>query len=169
MLLARLDRAVDGLSSLSGLLGGLALLAALAVVVVDVVGRAFGAPLYGARDIVQMAGVFVVFGGMAVCHRRGGHIAVDLLENVFGAGLNRFLLVLGEVLGAAIFALIAWQVWEAAKLALLLKMSTNLLYLPRGPFLYAMLGFSVVTALSMLLRATRYALAAPISKPEGAA
>lgn len=160
MILARLDWAVGKLTGLSTLFGGLALLAALGVVVVDVTGRALGHPLYGARDIVQMAGIFVVFGGMAICHRKGGHISVDLMENLFSPLMNRILLILADLLSAAIFLLIAWQVWEAAKLADMLSMSTNLLYLPRAPFLHAMLAFSVVTALSMLLKALRLSLAA---------
>ncbi|HSF64580.1 MAG TPA: TRAP transporter small permease [Paracoccaceae bacterium] len=157
-LLSRLSWATDRLIDLCVILGAAGLLVALGVTATDVVGRAFGHPLYGARDIVSMAGVFVVFGGMAQAHRKGAHVAVDLLERRFPPGLNRFLTIQAHALGAVIFALIAWQLWLAVDLARMLRMSTNLLYLPRAPFLMAMTGLALVCAFSMALRAIEAAL-----------
>lgn len=152
-LVSRLSWATDRLIDLCVILGAAGLLVALGTTAVDVVGRAFGRPLYGARDIVSMAGVFVVFGGMAQAHRKGAHVAVDLLERRFPPGLNRVLTILGHALGAVVFCLIAWQLWLAVDLARMLRMSTNLLYLPRAPFLMAMTGLALVCAASMALRA----------------
>lgn len=152
-MLSQLSRLTDRLIDLSALAGAVGLIVALGVTSADVVGRAFGAPLFGARDIVSMAGVFVVFGGMAHAHRKGGHIAVDLLERHFPPALNHVLTVAGHALGAVVFLLIAWQLWVAVDLARMLKMSTNLLYLPRAPFLLAMTAFSLICAASMILRA----------------
>lgn len=153
-LLSRLSWVTDRLIDLSVILGAAGLLVALGTTAADVVGRAFGSPLYGARDIVSMAGVFVVFGGMAQAHRKGAHVAVDLLERHFPPGLNRVLTILGHTLGAVVFCLIAWQLWLAVDLARMLRMSTNLLYLPRAPFLMAMTGLALICAASMALRAT---------------
>ncbi len=144
--------AVDRLIDLSAALGALALVVIMAVVVVDVIGRYFGAPLYGAQDIQQMTAVFVVFGGMAYCDRQGRHIAVDLLEPVFPRRVNLILTILGNVVGAVIFALIAWYIWEASKLAAMLNMATNILLLPRVPFQYAIVAFSALTSVAMVLR-----------------
>ena len=152
-MLSQLSRWVDRLIDLSALVGAVGLIVALGVTSADVVGRAFGAPLFGARDIVSMAGVFVVFGGMAHAHRKGGHIAVDLLERHFPPKFNHILTVVGHVLGAIVFLLIAWQLWIAVDLARMLKMSTNLLYLPRAPFLMAMTALCLICAASMVLRA----------------
>lgn len=143
----------DRLVSLSAFLGAVALAVISLTVIVDVVGRLFGAPLYGARDIVQMAAVFVVFGGMAYCERTGGHITVDILEPVFSARVNRALNILGSLIGAVVFALIAWQIWEASKLSVLLKMSTNILFLPRAPFQYAIAAMSALASLYLVLKA----------------
>ena len=57
--------------TLSAVAGSAALLVIVGVVLVDIVGRHFGAPLYRAQDIVQMAAVFVVFGGMGFALARG--------------------------------------------------------------------------------------------------
>lgn len=158
MILSRLQWVSDRLTDLSVILGAAGLLVALGVTAVDVVGRAFGAPLYGARDIVSMAGVFVVFGGMAQAHRLGSHVTVDLLERHFPPRLNRWLDVLAPALGALVFGLIAWQLYLGIGLARMLNSSTNLLYLPRAPFLMAMAVLSAVCALSMGLSAVRAAL-----------
>lgn len=152
-MLAPLRMVTDWLINLSALLGAAGLLVALGAIATDVIGRAFGAPLYGARDVVSMAGVFVVFGGMALAHRKGAHVVVDLLQRTFPDRLNRFLTILGDVLGAIVFVLIAWQLWSMIPLARMLRMSTNLLYFPRWPFLMAMTGLALVCALSMALRA----------------
>lgn len=144
--------AVDGLVTLSAVVGSVALLVIVATVLTDVVGRYFHAPLYGAQDIVQMAAIFVVFGGMAFCERRGGHIQVDLFERVFSERTNRALLVAGSLAGAVVFALIAWQMWEASKLARMLNMATNILGLPRAPFQYAVIALSGVASLGLVVR-----------------
>lgn len=151
---------VDRLIDLTVILGAAGLMVALGAVTGDVVGRFFGRPLYGARDIVSMAGIFIVFGGMAYAHRETGHISVDLFERRFSPGFNRVLLVLANLIGAAVFALIVWQLWKAVALARMLNMSTNLLMIPRWPFLYVMAGFAGVTVASMLLRAAELALGA---------
>jgi TRAP-type C4-dicarboxylate transport system permease small subunit len=151
--LRRIERIVDALVTLSAVAGAAALLVIVVTVLLDVVGRYFGAPLYGAQDIVQMAAIFVVFGGMAFCERRGGHIQVDLLETAFSARTNRVLLVTGCVVGAIVFALIAWQMWEASKLSRLLNMATNILSLPRAPFQYALVAVSGVASVALAVKA----------------
>jgi TRAP-type C4-dicarboxylate transport system permease small subunit len=148
-----LQRTVDGLVTLSAVVGSVALVVIVATVLVDVVGRYFHAPLYGAQDIVQMASVFVVFGGMAFCERRGGHIQVDLLERAFSDRTNRVLLIVGCVTGAVVFGLIAWRMWEASKLARMLNMATNILGLPRAPFQYAVIALSGVASVGLALKA----------------
>jgi TRAP-type C4-dicarboxylate transport system permease small subunit len=82
-------QAADRLIALSAALGALGLLTEVAIILIDVVGRALGKPLFGSQDLITMTLVIVVFGGMAVCDRRGGHIAVDLLEPFFPPFVNR--------------------------------------------------------------------------------
>ena len=156
-MLRQVERAVDGLVTLSAVSGAVALIVIVVTVLADVVGRYFGSPLYGAQDIVQMAAVFVVFGGTAFCERRGGHIQVDLFERAFSGRVNRALLVVGCVVGAVVFALIAWQMWEASKLARLLNMATNILSLPRAPFQYAVAVLSAVTSVALAAKAAALA------------
>ena len=105
-----------------------------------------------------MAMVIVVFGGMALCDRSGGHIAVDIFERRYPNWLNKGADILSALLGAVIFFGIAYAVLESAKISVMLNLNTNLLNLPKAWFQWALAGFSVVTALGLLLRAAELAL-----------
>lgn len=157
-------RAADGLIEIAAALGAVGLMVEVAVVLLDVIGRAFGHPLYGSQDIITMTMVFVVFGAMALCDRRGGHIAVDLLEPRLPRAFNRAIDVASAVLGAAIFFTLAWAVYQSAKLSLMLNLSTNLLNLPKAWFQWGLCALALITALGMLLRAFELAF-----RPQGEA
>ena len=148
-----LRKLADGLIGLSALVGGLCLLGLVGVILVDVVGRSFGSPLFGSQDLINMGMAILVFGGMAMCDREGGHISVDLLENRYPARMNRVIDIIAALSGAAIFVLIAHTINESAKLSEMLNMSTNLLRLPRAWFQWGVCILFLVTALGMLLRA----------------
>jgi len=153
----------DRLIGLSASIGILGLFAVVGVIVVDVVGRALARPLYGSQDLVTMGMVLVVFGGMALCDRRGGHIAVDLLEHRFPPRFNRAIDFAAALLGAVIFVLIAWAVYESSKISQMLNLSTNLLRLPKAWFQWALCGFALLTAAGMALRAAEIALRPGVS------
>lgn len=170
MVLDRLARLTDGLIALSAFIGTAGLIFVTGVIVADVVGRNMGLPLYGAQDLVTMTMVLIVFGGMALCDRTGGHIAVDILQPWFSDRLNRAIDILAALLGAAVFAMIALAVWRSAALSQMLNLSTNLLRLPVAWFQYALVGLSLVSALALTLRAVitllRGAPPAPWPGPE---
>jgi len=147
----------DRLIGLSAILGSLGLLVEVGIILTDVIGRLFGYPLFGSQDLITMTMVIVVFGGMAICDQKGGHIAIDIFERHFPAAFNRFMDALSALLGAVIFAMIAWTVLESAKLSVMLNLSTNLLNLPKAWFQWALAGFAVLTAVGMLLRAVETA------------
>ncbi len=153
-----LRRYADGLISLSATIGALGLMFEVLVIVVDVTGRYFGRPLLGAQDLTQMAMVILVFGGMALCDRLGGHIAVDVFEPRFPPWLNRLGDVASALLGAVIFLLIAWTVYESSKLSQMLNLSTNVIRLPKVYFQWALCAFAMIAGVGMLLRAAELAL-----------
>ncbi|MBY4891829.1 TRAP transporter small permease [Rhodobacteraceae bacterium N5(2021)] len=147
----------DRLIGLSALIGSIALAVLVGVILADVIGSQFGMPIYGALDVTIMSMVIVVFGGMALCDRRGGHISVDLLERSFPPALNRAIDSGSAVLGAVIFVTLAWAVYESAQISEMLNLSTNLLRLPKAWFQYALCGLAIFTALGMVLRAVEIA------------
>jgi TRAP-type C4-dicarboxylate transport system permease small subunit len=147
----------DRLIGLSATIGLLGIYAVVAVILVDVVGRYLGRPLFGSQDIVTMTLVIVVFGGMALCDRQGGHIAVDLLQPRFPFWLNRGIDIGSALLGAAIFVMIAVAVWQSAVLSQMLNLSTNLMRWPKAWFQWALCGFALLAAAGMILRAAELA------------
>lgn len=157
-MLARLWPWADRLIGLSAFFGTACLMLQVVVILIDVVGRYFGSPLTGARDITQMSMAIVVFGGMALCDRVGGHISVDVFENYLSAALIRLSDILSPLLGAVIFFGFAWTVWESAALSRMLNLATNIIYLPKAWFQYAVVVMSVITGLAMLLRAAEAAI-----------
>ncbi|MFT6676059.1 MAG: TRAP-type C4-dicarboxylate transport system permease small subunit [Sulfitobacter sp.] len=156
-MLATLRISADRLIGLSANLGALGLSVEVVVILVDVVGRALGRPLLGSQDLITMAMVILVFGGMALCDRDGGHIAVDLIEPYLSPAVNRWINIFSAVLGAVTFVFIAWAIIESAKLSVMLNLSTNLLRLPKVWFQSALAGFAILTALGMLLRSVELA------------
>lgn len=149
----------DRLISLSASIGAIGLFVEVVTILVDVVGRAFGSPLYGSQDIITMTMVILVFGAMALCDRGGGHIAVDLFQRYYPPLMNRAIDVISALLGAVIFLALAWAVWDSARLSLMLNLSTNLLNLPKAWFQWALCAFAVMTAIGMLLRAVELVFA----------
>ncbi|HEU0222746.1 MAG TPA: TRAP transporter small permease subunit, partial [Paracoccaceae bacterium] len=107
----------------------------------------------------------VVFGGMALCDKLGGHIAVDVFERSFPPRLIRLTELAGALLGALVFAGIAWTIYESAKISLMLNLATNVIGLPKVYFQWAVCVFAAVTALAMLLRALDLALRPPRPHP----
>ncbi|WP_180899988.1 TRAP transporter small permease [Martelella soudanensis] len=160
-MLAMLRKVADGLVSLSALAGTLGLIFVTLVVLADVIGRAAGAPLRGAQDFYQMGMVIIVFGGMALCDRLGGHIAVDIFENHFPDAFNHWLDIIAALLGAAIFAGIAYTVYDSSKLSQMLKLATNIVSMPKWYFQWALSVMALITAFGMALRAVELALSGP--------
>ena len=157
-LLHGLRKLADGLIGLSAAIGTLGLLVEVGVILVDVTGRAFGAPLYGSQDLITMTMVLVVFGGMALCDRQRGHISVDLFQRYYPRLMNRLIDIAAAVIGAVIFAAIAYAVYDSAKISVMLNLSTNLLALPKAWFQHALALLSAITALGLLLRAAELTL-----------
>jgi TRAP-type C4-dicarboxylate transport system permease small subunit len=156
--LLTLRKAADGLIGLSAAIGSLALVAEVGLILVDVIGRAFGAPLFGSQDMITMVMVLLVFGGMALCDRQGGHISVDLIERHVPAIVNRLIDMFSALLGAVIFVFIAYAVMESAKLSVMLNLSTNLMQWPKAWFQWALCGFALAAAAGMTLRFVELAL-----------
>lgn len=159
----------DGLIGLSATLGALGLVAEVAIILVDVIGRAFGKPLYGSQDLITMTMVILVFGAMALCDRKGGHIAVDLFERYYPDWMNRLIDILAALIGAVIFVGIAYAVNDSAQFSKMLNLSTNLLRLPKVWFQNALSLFALMTAAGMALRAVELALSGRDIRKESAA
>lgn len=116
-------------------IGALCLIAIVLIVTVGVVMRyAFGTPLLGVNEFVELAAVALVMSSLPFCTVQQGHVAVDMFEPYLGrwgrfAGDVVTRLLSGFVLTiltqrAVLKALDAWE-WGDA---------TNMLRMPIWPF-----------------------------------
>ncbi|PWE29133.1 TRAP transporter small permease [Pararhodobacter marinus] len=166
-MLRTLDKVAAGVIALAAIVGTIGLIAEVVVILIDVIGRYFGTPLRGAQDITQMGMVVLVFGGMALCDRLNGHIAVDLFERAFPTWLIRLTDILAAASGVAIFLGIAWNMWKSAAISQMLNLSTNIINLPKDWFQYFVVVCCVITAAGMLLRLISLLLGGPLRQAEG--
>lgn len=158
-MLSLLRKVADSLIVVSATIGGIGLFFEVVLILSDVVLRFFGSPLVGAQDLSQMAMTILVFGGMALCDKLGGHVAVDIFEGSFPAWVNRVGDIFSAFLGAGIFACLAWTIYESAKLSIMLNLATNIISLPKHYFQWAICLFSAITAFAMFLRGIEMILA----------
>jgi TRAP-type C4-dicarboxylate transport system permease small subunit len=126
-------RVLDGFARALALAAG-GILAALALFIgVEVVARALGRPIFGARDIVELGGVLVVFLAFAYCGRQGGHVAVDLFFAGLSPRARRASDLVVKLVSLAVVALLAWRGFARALAAGPADVS-NLLAIPHWPF-----------------------------------
>lgn len=147
-----LRKVADGFIGLTAAIGAVGLFFEVVLILADVVLRFFGKPIVGAQDLSQMTMTIVVFGGMALCDKLGGHIAVDLLENHLPPWINHLTNVVSAFLGALIFGCIAWTVYESSKLSIMLHLATNIIALPKAWFQWIVSLFAAITAFAMAVR-----------------
>ncbi len=90
-------------------------IAAFAVVVMmiltsaDVILRLFRHPIPGTYEIVGLLGAVVIAFSLAYTSAERGHIAVDFLVRKFPRKVQSFIAIANNLIGAALFGLIAWQ------------------------------------------------------------
>jgi len=132
----RLNRATLYLTAV----GGLCLMAIVLIVTIGVVMRyAFGTPLLGINEFVQLTAVALIMSSLPFCTAQQDHVAVDVFQRYLGrwgrfAGDILTRLLSGSVLSvlthrAVLKVLDAWE-WGDA---------TNMLRMPIWPF-YAILA-----------------------------
>jgi TRAP-type C4-dicarboxylate transport system permease small subunit len=112
-MLARIDRLVSILSVVFASLGA-ALIGLLALTVVaDVVGRQIGVPVTGIVEMAAQTVVISAFLTIPYVMRRGGHIRATVLVSRTPPVVRKTLEALAYIIGAIIFALLAYAAWEA--------------------------------------------------------
>ncbi|MCX5815642.1 MAG: TRAP transporter small permease [Proteobacteria bacterium] len=102
------------LSSWMNTLGGIVLFLMMMLTVVDVILRVFGKPLIGTYELVAVAGAIVVGFAIPQTSLDKGHIFVDFLIENRAETIKKAFLVFTRLLGIALFALLAWNLFLKA-------------------------------------------------------
>lgn len=150
----------DGFLRAMALIAGVILLLLMAFTTFDVVMRYFfNAPFRGSLEATEFSMALIVFLGIAYCGWTGGHISVDLLAKALERPSLRFVPVLVDLAGAALFAIIAWQTVNETLYAW--TQASNMLRMPHWPFRLVVAFGSGVFAIVLLIHAVEAARGVP--------
>jgi TRAP-type C4-dicarboxylate transport system permease small subunit len=112
-----------------GLVGGLALLGTVLTMMATVVGAAFGKPVLGDSEIVELLGGIAVFAFLPYCHLRGANVFVDFFTRPLPAKAKAWLDAAMNLIFAAVALLLTWrlaegglQVYERSKRSMFLQL-----------------------------------------------
>jgi TRAP-type C4-dicarboxylate transport system permease small subunit len=88
------------------------------LVLADIIGRGvFDAPVHGTAEMIAASIVIIVFLQVGYAIRSRSMLKADFLVSRFPAGVQRFLLAIGYLLGAAFFIMIITGGWEESILS----------------------------------------------------
>jgi len=128
-------RFIDNLCIVLAFASGLILLAIIGLTFCDVILRyLFSAPIFGARDVLEMGMVVVISLSFPFSWRIGGHIVVDLLPDYDNRALTILRDLVVRLIGIFLFVVLAWQSWVRADDAVLFNEATNMIEIPFSPF-----------------------------------
>jgi TRAP-type C4-dicarboxylate transport system permease small subunit len=102
-------RILTCLSERAALVGGFALLGAMLTMVATVVGAAFGRPLLGDSEIVELLGGIAVFTCLPYCHLRGANVIVDFFTQRLPARARDWLDAAMNLVFAAVAVVLTWR------------------------------------------------------------
>lgn len=161
------ERAVGFLVHAAAYIAGAVLVALMLLTAADVAGRAiFNTPITGVFDLTHFAVLTMVYLGLALCGFRGDHIAIEIVYQKLGHRTRRVLDGLTNLIGAALFGLIAWQAMAQAVIVREINEASQLLNVPFFPFYWLLAAGSALFALVMVVRIVVPAPSAGKSMPE---
>ena len=149
-----ISRAFNLLSRAYGVVPGVMLLVCAFLTLADVAGRnLLNAPLRGATEVTEILLVGIVFLLFPRIAWRDSHLSVDLLDNFLGRFLRQLMAIVAALLGAGLFAAMAYRLWFLAERVARFGDVTPSLRLPISPVYTAMAVLAGLTAAILLLRA----------------
>lgn len=75
----------------------------------DVVGRAFGYPIFGSVEIVGFMATLAVVMAMPYTHQVQGHIGVEILVRLFSKRTQTIIDICTGIVSLILFAIITWR------------------------------------------------------------
>lgn len=151
--LAFVDRAIV---PVLGALAAVVLFALMTITCADVIGRYFfNSPIYGAFEITEMLLAALIFSGLPLVTLRNDHVTVDVLDSFIPAPLARVQHVIVCLISFVATAYLAWRLGVRAENMLAAGETTAQLKFKLGYLTYAMSVLMGLTALALLVLATR--------------
>lgn len=163
---ALLGRAVYGLARGMAIAGGIVLIALVILVVVSVTGRALLwaglRPVTGDYELLEAGVGFAVFAFLPWAHLERGHAVVTLFTDRFGPRVNRWIVVITDLLMLTAAAFVTWRLYHGMLDKFAYNETTLLLRMPLGwTYSAGLVGASVfvIVAIYVLGRSITNAIA----------
>jgi len=153
--MVRLERSVQKAGTWFNYIACLAVVVMMLLSCADVALRLIGAPIPGAYEMVGLIGALIVSFSLAYTSMQRGHVAVEFIFERFPPRVQFMIDAGGNLLGAFLFALIAWQ---SLVYGLDLRRSGEVsltLQMPLHPFLFGIAAGCTLLTLALLLDAIR--------------
>jgi TRAP-type C4-dicarboxylate transport system permease small subunit len=111
------------------LLGGAAMLAAMLVLVATVIGGAFGRPILGDSELVELLIGIAVFAYLPYCQLRGSNVVVDFFSQPLSQRARDWLDALMGLIFVLVAIVLAWRLieggfsaWERSRRSMFLQL-----------------------------------------------
>ena len=159
-----LQRAGHWLALLCVSLSGICLIALMLLTVAEVIGRyGFNAPIFGRQDIAQILLACSIFLAFPVVTLRGQQIDVDLMDGFFSSGAAFWRDRLIQLLTAGTLLTMGYWLYLRGVRMQNQGLTSDLLFLPKYPLVYAIAGIVFVTGIVLIVRALITAMKGKLS------
>jgi len=129
-----------------------AILACVALVMTDVIRyQAVGKPVPGTHEVVELIASVILSMGIGYLTFVRGHVAVDLVVNLFRPRVQAVFDLVTGVIALAFTVWLTWGVFEMAIRNFNYGWVTGVLEIPRHPFMF-LIGVSLALASVVLVR-----------------
>lgn len=147
------DRGIAGICTVNRWLhyvAGLVLVLLMSVTVIDVVGRsAFNRPFRGTVELTELAMVAIVYLGFGYAQHEGDHIAVDIVYDQVGRGVQLLLTVFAGVFGLVVIGLMTWNLYRFTGVLGGGDYTTAVLEIPQRPIALVAVGGATMFILAL--------------------
>ncbi len=148
--MVKLRRLVESISRYLYWIAGAALASMMFLTVADVILRAFKRPILGTYELVGYLGALCIGFAIPQTSLDKGHVLMDFITERLKGLPSRALYWLTRLLGMAIFAVIAWNLYLMGNDLLTKQEVTLTLHLPQYPVAYGIAFCSLVECLVLL-------------------
>ena len=132
----------------------------MALTVCDIAMRYItGVSILGVYEIVERVMICAVFASFAYTQTEHGHVQITMLISAFPQKLRFFIMVLNNLVSAAIALLVAYAAWRQGNVAFESQYTTGVLFIPLYPFYWVEIVTMVVFSLALLFEAVKSAVA----------
>lgn len=143
---------IKRVETLVGILGAILLFLLMVITFVDVIGRnLLNHPLVGASELTEILLACIIFLMLPQVALRQRHIVIDLVDSAIGRIGKIVFDIIAVMFSAAMFALIAWQLWILGDKAAGYGDATPSLGIPLAPVFHFVAILAGVNVIAFLL------------------